>query len=275
MKFFKYILSVFFLLFTEGILLFSSCERLITTEIEADDTIPLAVECIITSEYKYQTVKLTQPFYQVDTTPTGISNAQVTIYNNRGKTDFYESPDSVGLYLSEEKFAANIDLLYSLYIILEKDTFIAQAEMIAATPIEDIPYETSSNNTSMYMLSNTFTSDEEAMWKIFIDWSYLEAYSDTVNQALTYLYSFNTIDINQVFAPEKELIEFPPGAKIHVTKYSLTEEHAEYYRAVLSEVEWSGGYFDISPSNTPSNFNNNAVGYFGACTVIEDSTIVE
>ncbi|MFH0866598.1 MAG: hypothetical protein V1904_10400, partial [Bacteroidota bacterium] len=50
-------------------------------------------------------------------------------------------------------------------------------------------------------------------------------------------------------------------------RYSITAEHAQYIRAMLSETNWSGGLFDSAHSNVPTNMSEGAVGFFSACGV--------
>ena len=76
-----------------------------------------------------------------------------------------------------------------------------------------------------------------------------------------------TIDVSQVFAPENEKIYFPKGSIIWIRKYALSNEYAEYLRAVLLETKWRGGFLDSQPANVPSNFSNGALGFFSVCAV--------
>ncbi|MBK8806888.1 MAG: DUF4249 family protein [Bacteroidales bacterium] len=267
LKLFSLIILVLFVI--------ASCEQVTTVEIDPDNTKKIAVECLLTSEYKFQTVKITRPFYEIGQLPEGVLDAQVIISDSRKKYIFAPDSDSSGLYVSEIRFAAILKEEYNLQIILGKDTFAAQSSLIAVTPIGPVPLKPSWRTDSLFMIDNAFVSSEEAMWEVVIDWSGLDFENDGRDSVKLYYYTFNTIDVNQVFAPNKEIIEFPIGAKLRVKKYALTSDHAKYYRAVLSEVEWSGGFFDVSPANIPTNISNDAVGYFGACTVTEDSILVQ
>ena len=105
-----------------------------------------------------------------------------------------------------------------------------------------------------------------------VDWSSAPGY-ETENpelyKAKLYYYTLPTIDVNEVFAPNIEKVGFPSGTKITVRRYSLTDEHAAFLRALLLETTWSGGYFNTASANIPTNLSTGALGFFGACGVAE------
>jgi hypothetical protein len=109
-----------------------------------------------------------------------------------------------------------------------------------------------------------------AMYEILLDWSSVTGYqslpADSCKARLLY-YTLPTLDVSEVFAPEKQKINFPAGTIIREKRFSLTHDHAEFIRALLSETNWSGGLFDCSHANLPTNLSDGAAGYFGACAV--------
>ena len=116
------------------------------------------------------------------------------------------------------------------------------------------------------------------MYEIQLDWSSAPGYEkeppDSCRQKL-YYYTLKTIDVSEVFAPGMEKIIFPPGTIITERRYSLTDEHAAFIRAMLLETTWQGGFFNTATANTPTNLSEGAVGYFGACGVLEEKEIAK
>ena len=87
-------------------------------------------------------------------------------------------------------------------------------------------------------------------------------------------YDIKNIDVQEIYAPEKEVFTFPAGSQIVRKRHSLSEQHVAYLRSLLSETEWRGGLFDIDRSNIPTNLSEGAIGFFGVSTVVSDTIIV-
>jgi len=119
---------------------------------------------------------------------------------------------------------------------------------------------------------------ESALYLIESDWTELTGF-DTIpperKRTLSYFYTLNTVDANELFAPAKEAVYFPKGTKISMKKYSLTDEHAEFMRSMLFETEWTGGLFDANHANVKTNLSEGALGFFGACSVYSRYFIVD
>jgi hypothetical protein len=83
-----------------------------------------------------------------------------------------------------------------------------------------------------------------------------------------------TLDVSQIFSPEMEKVSFPAGTIINERRYSLTPEHAEFFRELLLETNWTGGLFSLSNANVITNLTEGAIGYFGVCSVTSLSLTV-
>jgi hypothetical protein len=81
--------------------------------------------------------------------------------------------------------------------------------------------------------------------------------------------------VNNIFGPAKDTIYFPAGTKIIRRKYSLSKEHQDFIRTLLIETEWRGGIFDVQQGNVLTNISNGARGFFAACMVLSDTTVVK
>ena len=120
---------------------------------------------------------------------------------------------------------------------------------------------------------NQFNEFEQAMYEITIDWSHLSSTAPT--RAKLFYYTFNTVDVSQIFAPEKETVRFPVGSYVIVRKHSLSPEYAEYLRALVAETQWQGGLFEETRDNLPTNISNDGLGFFSACAVLTDTLVAE
>ena len=116
------------------------------------------------------------------------------------------------------------------------------------------------------------------MYEILLDWSAVpgfEQQNPDSCKAVLYYYTLPTIEVSQVLAPTLEKVTFPKGTLITERRYSLTDEHAAYFRALLLETTWSGGFFNTASANVPTNLSTGALGFFGACGVTEKTEMVK
>ena len=262
------------------ILLFTACEKKMEWELNNINNNSIIVEGIITNENKQHEIKLTKPVSNLNERPENVSGATVLVYDGSNTYFFVEDDNSPGVYKSENSFIGVINKFYSLKIRYNDKTYKAGNYMIPVNLFTPLIYSFNPD-TSLYYISNVanvFSSEESAMWEILIDWSHLPEYSGTpeeLTKAKLYYYTLKTIDINQVFAPEKETVYFPEGAIITQRKYSLNQQHAEFIRSLLSETEWRGGFFDTAQGNVKTNLSNGALGYFGLCSVVSQTFVVE
>ncbi len=122
-----------------------------------------------------------------------------------------------------------------------------------------------------------FNPDEATMIEVYLDWSNVEGYealNEQETKARLFYYNLKTIDVNQIFAPEHEIILFPAGTFMQQKKYSLSPSHEKFIRSMLIETQWSGSNFDIEEGNVYTNLTAGALGFFGACSVVTYSTTV-
>jgi hypothetical protein len=256
-----------------------SCQKKIDKDIKSSDSKFVVIESIITSENIYQKVKLSYTKQQLNQTTETISNAEIKIFDGTDTISFTESNSESGTYYSNEKFIAVVNKIYFLSVKIEDKTYIASSNVIPVFDFEQLNYNLLVDSTiELTNLPPYYSPEENAMYEIKIDWSHLTDYQDSSYEkthGLLYFYTLKTLDVPQIFAPNQENITFPFGCKITQKKYSLTDEHAEFYRSLLLETNWRGGIFDVEHGNVKTNFSNGALGFFGACTVIEKSFFVE
>ena len=255
------------------LMIFFSCEKATEWQFQMNaDTTKIVVDGIITSENKFQTIKLTLPVACYNCPAEMISGASVIVSDGTNDYVFAEDSLNKGMYVSTRKFYGIPGRTYYLSIIYNGKTYSAQAEMISVTDFEKVSYvlDTAKNLYKLTNLPNVFSLNENAMYEITIDMSELPEYADSSYEKShieLYYYTLTSIDISEIAHPDKEKIYFPYGSKITEKKYSLTPEHAEFIRSLMLETEWRGGLYDIEQGNVETNVTD-GYGYFGACAVI-------
>jgi hypothetical protein len=252
----------------------TACEEKTTWNLEAEQADKLVVDALITNEFKEHHVLLQKTYTALNGQPAPVSDAEI-YFSWDDKTVALTETDSIaGLYLSEP-FVGSINNTYNLTIVLEQDTFTSSTVMgFPITPMQPLHYTHNAEN-DLYFYQ--FTPDDiPSMEQVRYDWSAIESYCRQYGRCSAYetYYSLTTIDIIRQFAPDKEVIHFPPGTRIIRKKYSLTEEHQEFIRSVLIETDWRGGLFDVLHGNSKGNISNGALGFFAASLTLSDTTSI-
>ena len=252
---------------------FSSCVKEINHPILMNAEKRIVVEGILTNELKYQTIRLSTIIPQQNQKALPIQGAIINVLSSNAWIGFEESNNEAGFYISEVPFAVDIDSKLHLEMSYQNHNYIAFSGMKIVSSYNPIHFEQVENG--LYHLTNptsSFTVDEQAMYELNIIW---HPTPDSTVHIQTYRYQLNTLDVSIIFSPDEENIYFPEGAMIIGKKYSLTDDYAEYIRAMLAETHWQGGLFDDEKANLPTNISNGGLGYFTACSVLVDTVIVQ
>lgn len=238
----------------------------------------IVVEGMITSETEYQTVYLTKVSTIPGITPEVVSGAGVLVSSPDELYEFTEDPEQPGTYRSKIRFAGKQLRTYTLLINHNNNVITAKATMPVGREFVFLRY-VKYGSTGLFRLvwvANTYNANRLAMYEVLLDWSMVDGYEhlpyEETHARLLY-YTLPTLDVNQVFAPSSEMVLFPPGTHITEKRYSITESHAAFLRALLSETNWQGGLFNVASANLPTNLSNNARGYFSACAVTTKTDI--
>lgn len=269
----------FLLIFILSIVLIS-CEKDINWNFDDHQLNTIVVDGIITNVRKAHAIRITKPVSSLNEKPEPVTGALVSLYNGDFIDTLKEVSKFPGIYYTDTLYRAVLNKTYRLRVEYGGKQYEAFARMVPVSPFQKLSYAYDENKDMFYIdsVAESFSSKESAMYEIIIDWSHLPAYQNKPlidRTAIVYYYTLKTIDISQVFAPEKERVYFPEGAYIIERKYSLSPQHAHFIRSLLSETEWRGGYFDISQSNVSTNISNGGLGFFGVCTVTRDTLTVK
>jgi hypothetical protein len=250
-------------------LLFAACEKQTSWNIQPSGRFIVA-DCILTSEFKNQKLKLYYSSDNLNQQPEGVSGAIIEISDGKNQTAFIEIPDEPGKYVSATPFMASAGNIYRLVISADNITDTAFATMSAINPLESIEIIYSD---SLYRFVY-HESSLPSMTEVCYDWSSVPDYCNNYGscQAAETFYTLDNIDVNKIFAPDKLEINFPRGTQIIRIKYSLNDEYQKFIRSLLIETEWRGGIFDTEQGNVPTNFSGKIRGWFAVCMVLTDTT---
>lgn len=255
------------------ILIYGSCEEKIPWNLDTKESSLLVVEGMITNENMQQQVRLTRPVNNLNSPAEPVSGATVMILETDTSMILKENPAGSGIYLTDSMRGV-IGKIYTLIIAFGEMEYTAQTSMIPVTPLDTLAYSRVDGTERDYQL-RFFDTDEPSMTEYYLDWSKVPGYADSdVCRAKIIYYSLNTVDVGEIFKPEREMVVFPEGTVVYRRKYSLNKAHAAFIRTLLSETEWRGGLFDVQPGNVQTNLSEGAVGYFAASTVVSDTTII-
>ena len=271
MKYWKYIILIVLSAFT------LSCEEQIVWPLNNQTSDLIVVEGVLTNENKPHIIKLSKPYKEQNIVPEAVSGAIVTIKeedNNNIKTyTTTEFPLGSGLYLTDSLRAFS-GKLYTLTIFYNNTTYEASDSPPSTEPMPAIDNNLKTDST--YVLNFNASGDNPNYIKHYLNWQGIEGcIIATECEAEIIFYDLKTIDIQQQFKPDQEIIEFPEGTMIIRKKYSVSNAYQEYLRGMLSETAWRGGIFDGYQANAATNLSEGAVGFFAVSTVVSDITIIK
>ncbi|MEO9966319.1 MAG: DUF4249 family protein [Reichenbachiella sp.] len=250
-------------------LLFICCEETFDWGTGGQNEPLLVVEALLTNENKRHEVSLSLTRDQLNESPEYVDNAFVFINDSDTTYRLTKHPTRPGIYLTDS-LRALYGKLYTLFIIHDQKEYFALTISSFGAPLEPLVTTTTEDGQLEYIYQE---SSSPSMTEVEIRWPDTDV--NAAPDIRAYYYTLAVIDINKVFAPDQEKIVFPPGSSISRKKYSLTQNHQDFLRSLLSETDWRGGLFDVAPGNVETNLSDGAVGYFAVSMVSSDVTIVE
>jgi hypothetical protein len=253
-------------------LVFFSCEEKIDFDAESQETIRLVVEGMITNEIKAHRVKLSLPVRNLNESPQPVSGAFVAITDQQNTFILEEDPENPGLYLTDNTIQGVFGKLYTLYIRIQEYEFAGSSYMVPVEPLQPLNITTCDESGEFFIVETRGTGDP-FMMEIDYDWSLNGGCTTNSCMAREVVYHLTSVDVNEIFKPEQELVCFPAGTIIKRKQYSLNDNYQNYIRAMMNETNWRGGLFDVERGNIPTNMSAGAIGYFAASSVVSDSTV--
>jgi hypothetical protein len=237
------------------------------------------VDATIVDTMGAQQVKLTRTVQELNQPPAAVSGAIVRITDADSTVNLTENPANSGIYLTSDKFIAQLGKTYTLLVFWNDQVYSAKTSMVPGTAFPALHY-TKNDDDDLYQIdyiASAFSTDKPAMWEILLDWSKVPGYEQAdpaITHARKLFYTLPTLDVGEIFPPPVENISFPAGTVITERRYSLNPDHAAFIRALISETNWQGGLFSSEPANVMTNMSTGAAGWFGACALTSLSLTV-
>ncbi|MEI6060095.1 MAG: DUF4249 family protein [Bacteroidota bacterium] len=260
-------------------MLLTSCEKQTDWTLQDGNNDFTVADGIITNELKVQSIRLSKPVNALNEQPQPLSAATVLISSNQLVYSFHEDALQAGTYVSDNAFAGIKNNTYSLLITTGSKVYSSKAVLAAPFDFVFLQYKKNTNDDlyRITLVASVFHPAKPAMYEVLLDWSKAQGYENrdpgSCKARLLY-YTLPTLDVSEIFAPTVEKVAFPAGTLITERRYSLTDEHAAFIRALLIETTWQGGFFNTAQANIPTNLSTGAAGYFGACGVVEKKVTV-
>ena len=263
----------------------TSCEDTIDANLDTAPSDLLVVEGILTNQNINHRIKLTHPHQEINGIPVPATGATVIIGEGSIVNDDFilndtipllEFPPGSGEYYTEP-FRAVFGRVYGLNIEYQGNTFFAVDTSEPAEPLPPLILDTlDTGEVPFFRLRNSESGSQPNFINHFITWenSPVCAFTDGCEGKVVF-YDLKTVDVHQIFPPDKTDFPFPIGSVIVRTKYSVNERYRTFLRSVLSETEWRGSLFDIQRANTPTNLSEGAIGFFAVSTVVSDTTLLQ
>lgn len=259
---------------------FLSCEKKANWKLNSSQNSFLVVDGIITNEFKNHKIILSLSVKDLNEPAETLSDAVLIVSDGNESYNFIEDTISPGTFISEAKFTGVINRTYTLNIDYNDNIYSAAANMVPVSVSDPLPYSPVQDTNLYYIATGitNFNPSESAMYEVVLDWSEVSGYENMPlheTSAHMFFYILTTIDVNQIFAPGPEIVMFPQGSLMIQRKYSLSSQHEEFIRSLLIETHWHGGNFDIEEGNVYTNLSAGAIGFFGACSVLSDTSVVQ
>ncbi len=245
------------------------CEEQIEWDLDAKDSDILVVDGGITNESTNHLVRLSLSNANSNEGFRPATGAFVFITDGNGSVALTEFPANSGNYYTPVVQAV-VDNQYVLFVSYRGEEYLAADTAVPVDPLAPI------NIFPVDSLYTIFPQDgsNPSLTRHVMTWEHTSYCNpgDICFGKFNY-YDLKTVDVNNLFSPEKDPLLFPRNTIIVRRKFSLSENYRSYLRAMLSETEWRGGQFDVEKGNVFSNVTNGGLGFFSASMVDSDTTV--
>ncbi len=254
--------------------LMTACEEQITWDLQSQEVMALVVDGMITNERKAHLVRLTLPVQQLNEPPRPVSGALVAITDGDTIYWMHEKPVGSGVYYTDSTVQGVIDKVYYLYVKINEHEFLSSgSRMVPVEPLQDPDIRQVNKDPDLFKLVY-HESRDPSMMQVYLDWSYLlPPEQQEKARVWEHYYTLKSVDVNELFKPDREQVFFPAGTIIYRRKLSLSSGYQSFLRSLMMETEWKGGVFDVMPANVRTNIRGGALGFFAACSVVTDTLV--
>ena len=253
--------------------LFFACEEKSKFSLKTTATDLIVVEGVITNENTSHRISFSHTFTSQNEMPPPLTPDTVLITDGENIYSLTESPKGSGKFFTPP-FRAVFGRVYFLVFFYQGIQYTAVDSPPPGQPFTNDSVAIKEGTNYKLRLKDSGTSSNFIEYDV--NWentTSCDASADCTGR-LVY-YDLKTIDVHEIYKPDKEVFFFSEGSQIIRKKYSVSEPYEVYLRSLLSETEWRGGIFDIQRANVTTNLSEGAIGFFAASTVVRDTTIVK
>ncbi|MFI5157430.1 MAG: DUF4249 family protein [Sphingobacteriales bacterium] len=252
------------------VLAIASCQKIIDLKLNNAPS-QIVIEANITDQEGPQYVSITKsvPFIATNNFPK-ISGAVITLSDDAGEQFRFTQVHS-GLYVLYPFHGGVYGRAYTITVKIGDTTYTAQSTM----PTVPVLLDSITDKPNVFSKSNLRT--------ITVN------YQDPQNIPNQYLFNLfiNSEEVGTIFTNDDNFtdgryvkedlfqadINIHPGDTASVNMECIDKNIYQYWYT-LSQQQANGPGGGVTPSNPPSNFNNNALGYFSAHTIMGKSIVV-
>lgn len=254
--------------FSSGMILFSSCEKVIDLELKKVDPI-IVIEGTVSNQSENHLVKISKtiPFDQL-TRFKGVKGAKVTLKSSAGLSLSYIEI-SEGIYGSP-RFRGMPGHTYTLDVLVEGKAYTAKSTMPFPVVPDSIGFKTLSffGNSNVY--PTVYYKDPP---KVQNQYRYIVKINGKLQGDIVFEDRFNDgNEVSDVIIYDGE-DDIKSGDIIDIEMQSIDRNVFKYFFA-LSQIDGNGGP-PVAPANPVSNFDNGALGIFNACSKSSRTVIVK
>lgn len=254
------------------VLLLASCEDVIEVEL---DSIPpkMVIEGSINDLDSQVRIKLstTSDYFKPGENPA-VSDAYVTITDEHGHTTAFEET-APGVFLSNS-FLGIANTTYTLEVMAGEEYYEADCTMPERVDIDSMSFEPApvymDFEENAFQVSCYF-QDPEKIDNYYRIKAYVKGDEITGDRSKV-VFNDDFVEGNVITIPwDSE--GFLALDTVVVELQTLDLATYDYYRTLFPILE--GGLGSPNPADPETNLSNDALGYFGACTISRDTIVVQ
>ena len=253
------------------ILLIACQEVPIDFPLQSQNLSTVVVEGTLTNERINHRIKLSHPYTKQNGTPMPATGAIVSVTDGISAVVLTEFPAGSGEYYTP-LVRAVFGRTYTVSIQYQGKTYLAKDSSVPVEPLQALDYK---RVNDLYTLNLYETGQDANFIDHQISWVKTSfCTTGTTCEGRIVFYDLKTIDVNEIFKPDKAEFNFPVNAVVIRKKYSISPAYKAFLRSMLSETEWRGGVFDVQRADANTNLSEGAIGFFAVSTVVSDTTVV-
>lgn len=235
---------------------------------DADKVPPIMIEGRLTNGIGPHYVRITKPVSISSKNPAYVSNAYVTISDDRGNSEMLAYKEN-GYYTTNTLMGFNDGRTYTLSVVADGKTYTATSVM----PETSLPIDS--------LVSRKWDSDQ-AKYEVYIyakvnvatpEYYAFQFYrNDTLLNPANAIYQANNSQLNGKIEGISFPKSFRKGDKATFQFFSVTKEADAFYVGLSNQLGSDGGTFGTPPANVKGNIPG-ALGLFQA-TYLREAVLV-